>query len=104
MIPKFLGFILLFLAGCGLRREHPSTPSRKGYFSQQREGNSTIEHPESPLVLSPDTPAWEIGLWLCALIILVCVAPAVARYLHAKWPIFHDWSSKKLKTLTKRKK
>ena len=100
--------LFLFLAtSCQTSFYKPAPPSSDGYFSQKKEGNSTLtleEHPEFPLVLSSETPAWKVGVWLVLIIIGVCTASAVGRYVHGNWRPFWGNARTKLKNLTKKKK
>tara|TARA_R100000008_G_scaffold50653_1_gene30310 strand:+ start:2535 stop:2855 length:321 start_codon:yes stop_codon:yes gene_type:complete len=104
---KKILFILPALTSCStfLRKSTPPS-SNKGYFSQKKEGNSSTSlegHPESPLNLSPETPAWEIALWIFGVIVVVCCAPAFCRFLCGVWPSFCERIRNGFKNLTKKK-
>ena len=101
-------FIFPALSSCATFSRKPSSPSSsKGYFSQKKDGNSTVsieDHPEFPLNLSSETPAWTVSLWIGLTIILVCMASAMGRSLQNNWPHLRRWCSEKWKNLTKKKK
>ena len=83
-----------------------STPN-KGYFSQLKDGITSLAieaHPEFPVTLSPQTPAWKVALWIGLVIILVCMASAIGRYMQNNAPRFGRWAAHKWKNLTKKKK
>ena len=105
---KKILFILPALTSCSTfsRKSAPPSPN-KGYFSQKKEGNSSVsveDHPEFPVNLSPETPAWTVALWIGLTIILVCMASAMGRYLQNNWPRLRSWAGEKWKNLTKKKK
>ena len=100
---KALGIFLLWvLVGCTYRgpADFPAAPI--GFIPGDDNRSSISAHPEYPLVASPHYPAWYIGLWVAGIITLVCLSPAVCRWMRDRWPAFAAWLKVLAKRLTKK--
>ena len=99
---------MVFLTSCSTFSSKITEPTlNKGYFSQMKDGNTSLPieaHPEFPVALSPQTPAWKVALWIGLVIILVCMASAIGRCMQNNGPRLGRWVGNKWKSLTKKKK